>query len=310
MQSPTNIIRPLLAACGLALTLITNVAPAAEPLAWKFAPGLTNRYRMNQDTRLTINSGAGGDATTHSVTTIDISWIVEKVNDDGSAVLDQRIERMRIKAETGEEQVAEIDSAAKEDPQGQAATLVPLLKAITSNPFKVTMTPRGEIKEVEVPEAIVDALKNQPGAAQMGDLATEAGFKKLVGQASFILPEKLEPGAQWTAKTESQLPAVGTQTAVTTYRYEGLKEVEGKPMEAFSAKLSLSFAGGQVPIAVTHQESNGEILFNRDAGRLESSAIKQVTELKITVSGQPINQKIEQDIKMNWIPEKESKVGE
>ncbi len=310
MQSPTNIIRPLLAACGLALTLLASPAPAAEPLAWKFTPGLTNRYRMNQDTRLTINSGAGGDATTHSVTTIDISWIVEKVNDDGSAVLDQRIERMRIKAETGDNQVAEIDSAAKEDPQGQAATLVPLLKAITSKPFKVTMTPRGEIKEVEVPEAIVEALKNQPGAAQMGDLATEAGFKKLVGQASFVLPQKLEPSVEWTAKSESQLPAVGTQTAVTTYRYEGPKEVDDKSMEAFSAKLSLSFAGGQVPIAVTNQESNGEILFNREAGRLESSAIKQLTELKITVSGQPINQKIEQNVKMNWMPDQGSKEGE
>ena len=42
--------------------------------------------------------------------------------------------------------------------------------------------------------AVAEALKNQPGAAQMGELASAAGFKKMVGQASFVLPEALEVG--------------------------------------------------------------------------------------------------------------------
>ena len=310
MHSSVSVIRSALAACGLASALLASNVSVAEPLAWKFAPGLTNRYRMTQDTRLTINSGAAGDAKTHQQLTIDISWTVEKVNDDGSAVLKQQIDRMRIKAETGESQVAEIDSASKENPQGQAATLAPLLKAITSQPFQVTMTPRGEIKNVEVPAAIVEALKNQPGAAQMGELATEEGFKKLVGQASFVLPEKMEPGVQWTAKTESQLPAVGTQTAITTYRYEGPKEIDGKLMEVFSAKLEVKFAGGQIPIEIANQESAGEIHFNREAGRLESSVIKQVTKLKLTVSDQTINQTIDQNVNMKWVPENDSEERE
>jgi hypothetical protein len=300
MRTPTNV----LAACGLAL-LFTLTATAADPLTWKFTPGLTNRYRMTQDTHLTINSGATGDAKTHTVMTIDISWTVEKVNDDGSAVLKQQIDRMRIKAETGDAQVAEIDSASKEDPQGQAATLVPLLKALSGNPFTVTMTARGEVKNVEVPEAMVEALKNQPGAAQMGDLATPEGFKKLVGQASFVLPEKLEPGVTWTAKTEANMPAVGTQTATTTYKYEGPREVDGKQMEVFSATLDVKFSGGQIPVEITNQESQGEILFNRNDGRLESSVIKQLTEWKLTVSDQAIKQKIDNNVAMKWVPEKE-----
>jgi hypothetical protein len=306
MNPQINALRHLFTACGLAL-LFTPTANAADPLAWKFAPGLTNRYRMTQDTYLTINSGATGDAKTRSLVTIDLSWTVQKVNDDGSAVLKQQIDRLQIKAETGDSQVAEIDSASKEDPQGQAATLVPLLKALTSGSFTVTMTPRGEVKDVEVPEAIIEALKNQPGAAQMGDLATPEGFKKLVGQASFVLPEKLEPGVTWTAKTEANMPGVGTQTATTTYRYEGPREVDGKVMEVFSATLDMKFAGGQVPVEITNQESKGEILFNRAEGRLESSAIKQLNEYKITVTGQPIKQKNEQNVEMKWVPEDEEK---
>jgi hypothetical protein len=154
-----------------------------------------------------------------------------------------------------------------------------------------------------VPESIAEALKNQPGAAQMGDLATPEGFKKLVRQASFVLPEKLDPGTEWTAKSESNLPAVGTQTAVTTYKYEGAATADGKPMERFTAKLDVKFAGGQVPVEITNQESSGEILFNRGAGRLESSTIEQLTELKITVADQTISQKIDQNIAMKWVPE-------
>jgi hypothetical protein len=286
------------------ILLATPAAQAAEPLAWKLESGLTNRYRMTQDTKVE-KTGAGGDATVQSSLTIDMSWTVQKVNEDGSAVLDQRIDRMQMKAFTSDGQTAEIDSAAKDDPQGPGAMLAPFLKAMTEHPFTVTMTPRGEIKDVKIPDAIVEALKNQPGAAQMGDLASEEGFKKLVAQAAFVLPEKFAPGVQWTSKTETNLPAVGKQTAETTYRYEGPKEVDGQKLEAFSAKVDLKFTVGQVPVEVAKQESEAEILFDREAGRLKSSSIKQNTALKITVGNQTINQTIDQTIKMKWLPEKE-----
>jgi hypothetical protein len=279
--------------------IFASAATAEEPLAWKFSPGLTNHYQMTQDMKLS-KTGAGGEFTVTSNMTMDMSWVVEKVNEDGSASLKQKIDRMRMKIEPAGGQASEIDSAAKGDPQGQAAMLAPFMKAMTSNPFTVTMTPRGEVKDVQVPQAIVDALKNQPGAAQMGDLASPEGFKKLVSQASFVLPEKLEPGATWTQKTETNLTAIGTQTAQTTYKYEGADEKDGKKLEKFSAKVSLKFTGGQVPIEIPKQESSGEILFNREAGRLESSHIKQTTELKITVGTQVVNQTINQTIGMTW----------
>jgi hypothetical protein len=295
----------ILAACGLALILLPSAAQAADPLHWKFTPGLTNRYRMTQNTKLAMNTGPGGNVQTDSKMTLDLSWTVEEVDDDGSAVLNQRIDRMQMKISTGAGQSTEIDSASDEPPQGQAATLVPLVKALTAEPFTVTMTPRGEITDVNVPESIVEALKNQPGAAQMGDLATPEGFKKLVAQASFVLPEKLAPGVEWKTKTATQAPSIGTQTAETTYRYEGPKEIDGQPLEVFSAKIAVSFAGGQLPIEVTKQESSGQILFNREAGRLESSNIKQLTNVKITVGDNTVDQTIDQNVEMKWVPEKE-----
>ncbi len=301
----THFTHPILAACGLALILLPATTQAADPLIWKFTPGQTNRYQMTQNTKLTMNTGPGGQVETDSKMSLNLSWTVEEINDDGAAVLNQRVDRMQMKISTGAGQSTEIDSQSDEPPQGQAATLVPLVKALTAEPFTVTMSPRGEITDVNVPESIVEALKNQPGAAQMGDLATPEGFKKLVSQASFVLPEKLEPGVEWKTKTVTEAPSIGKQTAETTYRYEGSKEIDGEPREVFSAKVAVSFASGELPIEVTKQESSGQILFNREAGRLESSKIKHLTNLKITIGDNTVDQTIDQNVEMKWIPEKE-----
>lgn len=288
-------------AIALLLLAPASSAQAADAIVWKFKPGLTNRFQMSQETKVT-KTGAGGEMSVDSVLTIDMSWTVKEVKPDGSAVLEQRVDRMRMNISTADGMKSDIDTDAKEDPQGQAAMAAPLLKAVTGHPFIVTMTPRGEVTDVVVPDAVAEALKNQPGAAQMGELASAAGFKKMVGQASFVLPEKLEVGKEWTSTTEAKLPVVGTQTAVTTYKYEGPIETEGVKLEKFSAEVAVSFAGGEVKVEVPSQESNGEVLFNGEEGRLEQSKITQVTNLKITAAGQVVEQKIEQTIGVKWVP--------
>ncbi|MCC6491400.1 MAG: hypothetical protein IT424_00075 [Pirellulales bacterium] len=312
--APQRLIHRLLPVCHMTSTPIAlprlalllaiftpALGEAAEPLRWRFEPGLSNRYRITQQTQIE-RSGAGGDAAASTTLTIDSSWTVKQVNSDGSALLNQRIDRMRIKSATGDGQQAEIDSQALDNPQGPAAMLTPLLKAITSSPFSVAMTPRGEISDVDVPDDLVEALKNQPGAAQLGDLASAEGFKKLVAQAGFVLPETLEPGMEFTNKTETNAPAIGTQTAEITYRYEGSRELDGKTMEIFKPQIVVKFTGGPATIDVADQSSEGELLFNRTDGRLESSSLRQQLTLKITVAGQQTDQKITQQVDMQWLP--------
>lgn len=307
---PSLIAPTVRAAFATLLIASATVAQAADAIAWKFSPGLVNRFQMNQETKVT-KTGAGGDMSVDTLLIIDLSWAVKEVNADGSAVLEQKIDRMRMTVTTSDGLKSEIDTASKEPAQGQAAMAAPLLKAITGNVFVITMTPRGEVTNVVVPDGVTEALKNQPGAPQMGELASAEGFKKLVGQASFVLPEALTVGKEWTSTTESKLPLVGTQKAVTTYKYEGPIDQEGTKLEKFTAKVDISFSGGEVTVEVPSQESNGEILFNAEAGRLEQSKITQVTNLKISnlkipelkdAEGQVVEQKIEQTIGVKWVP--------
>jgi hypothetical protein len=288
-----------------AAALTAPISPAAsqagEPLLWKFEPGKSNRYRMTQNMEMGMNVG-GNDVSNNINQVIDMNWKVRELKDDGSAVLEQKIDRMKMTIDAGGNKI-EIDSASEEEPQNQAAMLAPLLKAFTSEPFEVTMSPRGEIKDVVVSEKMLEALKNAPGAAVMGDMATAEGFKKMVSQAAFALPEKLEPNTEWTQKMEMKLPSVGTQIAETTYKYQGPKEVDGQQYEAFAPSLKVSYQGGETPVEIANQESKGEILFNREAGRLERSELKQDMTLKMTASGQQIEQTLKQTIEMKWLPE-------
>lgn len=290
---------------ALAVAAATHPTVAADALVWKFEPGLVNRYQMNQKMNMAMDMGKGGEAKSSVDQVIDMSWTVEKVNDDGSAVLKQRIDRMRMKMGLpGGQPPAEIDSASKEPPAGQAAMLSPLLKAMTSDAFTVQMKPSGEVTEVDVPKAMLDALASMPGAAMMGEMATADGFKNLVKQASFAIPENLEVGTEWTTKMEMKNPMTGPIVVETTYKYEGPREVDGKQYEVFKPHIELNYGeGGATKIEMAEQTSEGEILFDRQAGRLESSAIKQKMKQKFTVAGQVMNQAIDQSVDMKWMSE-------
>lgn len=298
--------RPWALAAAVAVVVFAPMAQAAEPLVWKFEPGLTNHYQMVQKMDMSMNLGAGGETSSSMVQTIDMSWTVEEVQDDDSAVLKQKIDRMRMKMTMpGDQGGSEFDSAAEKPPEGHAAMLAPLLKAMTADAFIVHMTPRGEITEVEVPEGMAKALEGMPGAALMGDMATPEGFKKMITQAAFTLPEKLEPGTEWSSKLEIKNPVTGPQVAETTYRYEGPKEVDGATMEVFTPSLNMTFGeGGAAKVEVSEQDSSGEILFNRDKGRLESSHMKQTMTMNIGAEGEGgVTMKMDQTIDMKWMPE-------
>ena len=43
--------------------------------------------------------------------------------------------------------------------------VAPIYDALTKGEFEITMSARGEIKDVKVPDEVLAAMKNSPGAA-------------------------------------------------------------------------------------------------------------------------------------------------
>ena len=284
------------------------VAQQAAPLQWKFAAGETLHYRMTQNMKMGMVMGEREMGSTMRQD-IDMSWAVKEVADDGSASLEQKIDRMRMKMDMAGNSM-EYDSASTAPPQGMAAMVAPVMKELTKAAFDVKMTPRGQVSEVQVPASLLDALKNSQGAAMMGELLSEKGFKQMIEKGSLVLPEKLAEGTTWNTEVKIENPMFGSQIVTTTYAYKGSREVDGRTMEVFEPKLTMNFAGGAnspATLKVSKQDSSGEILFDREAGRLASSKINMNMALDVTTQGNSFTQKIDQVIEMRYVSEDELK---
>jgi hypothetical protein len=230
------------------------------------------------------------------------------MTDEGDAVINQRFDRMKMKITLPPPVgVVEYDSKSEAAPTGTAALFAPMYQALTKAQFELTMTPRGEIKDVKVPDEVIAALKNSPGGMALGDLATPEGFKRMISQSALVLPENApQAGDDWTTKVELKHPLGGKQIVETTYTYEGTKDVEGVTYAVFRPNLKMGFEGNE-QAKVTAQESSGEILFNIAAGRLHSSVLDQNVTME---QGGGIQAKIDQSIKVNVTPVAAEGAGE
>jgi hypothetical protein len=101
---------------------------------------------------------------------------------------------------------------------------------------------------------------------------------------------------------EVDAPLGGKQIVETTYHFEGMKEIDGVRYAVIRPALKVSFAGNE-QMTVKEQESNGEILFNVEAGRLHSSSLEQTLTMT-QPSG--LESRIDQTIKVTITPADEA----
>jgi hypothetical protein len=267
----------IILAIGTFVTFLfaTSATNAQQELRWKFEPGQKLNYNMVQDMTIGVAGGPLGDQNMKLNQVMNMIWNVVDVNSEGSAVIRQKFDRVTTKMTMPQVGVIEYDSASDQAPVGLAAMLAPMYKALTEAEFELTMTNRGEIKDVKIPEKLLEALKNSPNAAALGDLTTPEGFKKMMSQSALVLPEKQpQTGELSSTKTEMNLPTGGKQIVEATYRYEGTKEVDGVTCAVFQPTMKMTYEGENQP-TIKEQESTGEILFNITAGRLHSSKLDQ-----------------------------------
>jgi len=289
----------LLALCALAaIAATTSVARAQEPLRWKFKVGDKLDYDTAQNMEINVTGTPQGDIKMTTDQQMDLKWEVVEVNDQGEAKVQQKVDRIQMKMSAPMGQGFEYDSQAKEPPVGSAAMAASMFQPMTKGTFEFTITPRGEVKDVKVPEEVLAVIKNTPQAAQMGDLATPEGIQKMMMQEMMVLPEKAPAaGETWSTKTEVAIPVVGKQTVETTYTFTGMKEVEGKQYAAIQAQRKMNFAkteNQQMQLNMKDQSSDGEVLFNVSEGRLGTSTLNQNITMEAMVAGQTIVQKMDQ----------------
>jgi hypothetical protein len=300
-----------LVALSIVLPSISSPTAGAEPFRWKFQAGERLAYNMSHDMTMNMDAGPAGQMVTTVQQTISMTWDVKEVNEAGDAVIQQSVDRVKMSMTGQPGQGFKYDSDADGPPEGMGAMIAPMFDAMTQGVFEVTMTPRGEIRDVKIPPEVLNALKNSPGAAAMGDMATAEGFQKMIMQGAVVLPEQAAAvGDSWSSTATMNNPMTGKQIVETSYTYEGTKDIDGVTMAVFRPTVRMEFEGNSaVQLKISEQQSDGEVLFNEDAGRLDSTSLQQTTKIDMTIAGQTIEQQIEQTVKVKVTPKEATEAG-
>ncbi|MDC0935003.1 DUF6263 family protein [Pirellulales bacterium] len=304
-------------ACGAVLLL--SMAIAALPAdaqetvpapRWKFEVGDEHHWRMTQQIDAVQQLGVGGEVKFRVHAVISATWTVVGIDDNDSAIIRQTVRRVTLQVDGPGEQTAKYDTADPESPRGFAARIAPLMQALQDHPLQATMTPRGEIIGVEAPEPLLNQLRAAPGAKKLGDLTTVRAFRDLIEQNAIVLPEsgEIAPGDEWTASAKVEMPLLGALAAEKTYRYEEDRDVEGDRYAIITPQVQLTFAAdrsdegsdGAPKVEITKQESSGEVVFNRTAGRLQSTDLNQSLDINYAAGDQSADQHIEQVVTTIW----------
>lgn len=289
--------------CFLWFLASATAVHADEPLRWKFQPGQRLSYGIVQE--MVISGGdPAGELDNNSRQQLDVTWEIERVDAEGTAALRLKFDRIRTKM-TLPIGGLEYDSAAKGPATGMAAINAPLYQALIKAPVELTISADGRVTSVKLPDDVQAALKRMPTSAAFGDLTKPETFQNLFMPGFPMLsPEKSPtPGYQWPIKSTTTLPgAAGDQTVDTNYLYEGVRNVDGKSVAVIRQTRSISFSGSQtVQRTVKEQSTEGEILFDVAAGRLQSTILKHIVTMSVKRGDAVAEQKIEQKVEVKPI---------
>lgn len=299
----TNDRRSLLSAGAILLLFAggplfaPRAAVAESPLRYKFQAGTTSKYVMTQSTAMEMNlPNLPNPVVTTTKQKMHIEIATDEVFADGSARQRQLIRRVTATVESAGgpvAQKAEFDSASEDPPVGQMGEmLAKSLKPMIDAEWRQTVSARGEVSDIQVPEKMLEGLKSNPAAAMMGNMATADGLKQISTQAAMVLPEMpLKVGDTWDTTLDVKLP-FGTMSTRRITKYEGPGE---KNLERMSVTTELSFLpapNSPAKLTVVDNEAEGEILFDRQIGQLVRSTLQQVTNMEVTVGPQTIDQTV------------------
>lgn len=265
----------------MAALIVIAVPVHAQDLSWKFSTGDQFDIQIDQGTEVqTVVDRRVVEQTTQMGLTI--TWQVLNIKDD-LAIIRQTIDRVTVELTMPAEKGAETTryDSALEKQQGNAKRMAKSFGPILGQPIEISMTPKGEIKKVKIPEATLESLRKMPGSVQGRKMFEEASVREMFSQAGLSLPNKGENTWQTSREFKIGLP----QTFRMTSDYS-IVDGDTNPIQInLNGSLELVEDTGKRPadlefenIELVSQKSTGKIAFDSEAGNCVSS--NSETELK------------------------------
>ncbi len=281
----SGFVKTSLSAAGLTIyaMLIVDVSSAqsADTLRWKLNQGDQLAVQLVQDTNISSQIDNRGRQTANKMT-LDMQWLVESVNDDRKAVIQQTISRIQLTLTTPEDagsQTVSIDTNDTDKQKDLAKHLLQQVSPLIGTKYTVTMSDRGEVVSVDVPEASMEALRGAPASMQLRQVLTKEGLTEMFGQSAIVFPEQaISVGDDW--KSESEVSnSLGTFTRIHTYSYDSSQQKDQKTMQHISIKTELKQkAANQQGSELVAFSGGGQLWMDNEAGYVTESSL--ANELK------------------------------
>jgi hypothetical protein len=306
MRTPHRLPR-LAVVVGLVAALHAAPAQAQTTLRYTFKKG--EKFHCVEEMKTESQMALGGkNFTTKSRHIFDMTWKVIDVGSDGKAKVAQTLDRIRW-VQDGPQGTFAFDSKKAEeptDPFGKA--MVPLFKAMVGAEVQVTMTPQGEVREVRLPQKVVDALKAVPG----GKLVRET-LKDFTGPGGLRLSkDPVKPGASWNTKVKMKMEPVGELVMDTKYTYDGKGEGDRKDLERITLRPTLAAdvrPGAPDKVKFARQEGKGVAYFDNVKGRLVEASLVLKVELEVSGDGRTVPVRLTQTNRTRLVPARSTAGG-
>jgi hypothetical protein len=283
----------LLAACG-------GTAQAQKLIRWKFTPGQTLRYTMEQEQSQDVKTGEK-PATVKATIRSTMSQRIDAVDPQGTASVTQTIDRMEIKLSGPPEMGLglDYDSDSPKPAEGIAAIIAPILDALVKKPFVMKIDPRGRVSDLKLPPGLVEAL-NKAGGGQLQGMFSEDALRQMTAQGMATLAEKaVAPGETWSHDATVDVPLLGSMKIAAKYRYDGTENRDAKELDKIACAMQMDAAPPKdkpqpFTMKFGDQKTEGTILFDSAAGQL----VEYKTTLKMKITVEAAGQQIEQQMTM------------
>ena len=247
----------------------------AQPLRWNLQEGQELSVDISQTTTTTAAISVRSVQSEYEMN-MSLDWKVQAASDE-TFTIEQTISRLAINGKRGANVVVALDTDKK-----PTRTLVDaerdLYKAITAlvgQTFVVEMTARGKINDVQIPEKMLDALRDVPASMRIRQIFTDEGYKEIFGKATLQFPEEqVEADHSWQ-ETETIESQAGQFEIKHTYTINKSLSDQSAQIDVASQVTALPPSDPEAqPMTVKSQSASGKIVFDRQQGLITSATMK------------------------------------
>ena len=295
------------------LCLVGLVLPAraadekAVSLKWKFEKDKTFYQEMKTTTKQTMKV-MNSDVNQNQEQTFYFSWTPEKQEQDGSWILRQKIEGVKMSIDIGGSKI-EYDST--KEGGGTANPLSDFFKQLVGSEFKLTMGPDMKVKDISGRTEFIKKLAtaNPQMEPLLNQILSDKALKEMADPTFAAVPNKdVKKGDTWTKESQLDMGPIGRYDNSYKYTYDGKDEKETK-LDKIKVETSLKYtppadtgAANPLPFKIksanlTSSNAGGTIWFDADKGRVDHSemSLKLSGELSIEIGGQTTKVTLDQD---------------